>query len=245
MTRMDDETLRDLAPAYAMGTLPLPERVAFEAALAAHPWLREEVEAHRAVLDALATSERLAPPPALKARTMARLASADPLADVAAGLAPAVSAVAPARSGVTAAITAPATRPPRRLVPLGLAAALAASLLVALVQSVGRTRAESRLATTAAELAQLRRTVAAQDTRLRDAETTLASVLDPAGDLTVVRLTATGERVPGVRFYWNRATRRGVLRVAGLDRAPEGKAYQLWLIRDGTPVPRPVFNATA
>ncbi|MCU0619787.1 MAG: anti-sigma factor, partial [Gemmatimonadaceae bacterium] len=244
---MDDETLRDLAPAYAMGTLALPDRVAFEAALAAHAWLREEVDAHRAVLDALATDARVAPPDALKARVLARIASADPVGDVAAGLAPVAtdaadphrttgSATPPPRPIVVAGSDRRIVRTPRRwALPATLAAALAASIAIALSQRTLRTDAESRLAAAEGRVASLER-------RLDSASATLASVLDAEGDLTVVRLTATGAEVPGVRFYWNRTTHQGVLRIARLEPAPAGKAYQLWLIKDGIPLPMPAFN---
>lgn len=246
MMRMDDETLRDLAPAYAMGTLPLPERIAFEGALAVHAWLRDEVDAHRAVLDALATDARVAPPDALKARVMARIASADPVGDVTAGLAPAAAAPTPADTprsdrAVPRPVVVPggadAMRAPRRrwALPATLTAALAASIAVALSQRTLRTDAEARLAAAEGRVASLER-------RLDSASATLASVLDAEGDLTVVRLTATGAETPGVRFYWNRTTHRGVLRIARLEPAPAGKAYQLWLIKDGIPLPMPAFN---
>ncbi len=227
MTRLSDTELRDLAPAYAMGTLSLPERAAFEAALAEHAWLREEVEAHRAVLEVLATSERVTPPASLKERTMARIAQQ----------AAASREAAPARD----VIDISRARRPWAL-PAGLAAALAASLVVAVSQSVARSRAESLARSTQDQLGTLERQLADARARLDGATGTLAAILDPEGDLKVVRLTATGATVPGVQFFWNRKAQRGVLRVARLESAPAGKAYQLWIIQDGKPVPMPVFN---
>jgi anti-sigma-K factor RskA len=44
------------------------------------------------------------------------------------------------------------------------------------------------------------------------------------------------------RVVWNPTTREAVLVVSGLDPAPPGKAYEIWVIADGAPVPAGVFQ---
>lgn len=81
-----------------------------------------------------------------------------------------------------------------------------------------------------AELADLR----AAQTRQAD---TLLTVLG-AADLQ--RLSMSGDGAATV--LWSPAERRAVLVAHGLSALPEGKAYQLWLLRDGVPVPSRVFR---
>jgi anti-sigma-K factor RskA len=39
------------------------------------------------------------------------------------------------------------------------------------------------------------------------------------------------------RVVWNPATREAVLMASGLDPAPSGRSYELWVMADGAPVP--------
>jgi hypothetical protein len=76
MTPMTLDELRELAPAYVMGTLSDNEFAAFRAGLA-DPAISEALEAelsiHRAVAQSLASDFAVTPPPSLKARLEARL----------------------------------------------------------------------------------------------------------------------------------------------------------------------------
>lgn len=96
----------------------------------------------------------------------------------------------------------------------------------------------------------LRRSLSAADSslarmsaRLSERERLLTGILDPGVEL--VRLDATGEQPPAIRIYRNRVTRTAILHGTRLRPAPAGRAYQLWLIEDGQPIPSQVFNAAA
>ena len=257
---LDDATLRELAPLHAAGALEGEERAAFEAALATHPWLREEVASYRAVTDGLATATRLAPDAALRDRVLARIAatpaptgaalnddvrdadtsttdtrrSEAPGRDTPPAPAPltVVRGDAPARTPVTG------TAPARRLALALLGAALAAASLA--VVALRREASGLRAMLAASE----RRAAAVADT-LAARERTLDALLGGGRALLVVDLASPRAAAPGVQFLWNTASRTGALRAYGLPRAPEGRRYQLWLIERGRPVPMPVFDADA
>lgn len=54
------------------------------------------------------------------------------------------------------------------------------------------------------------------------------------------RVTMGGDGRNGM-VLWSPSAATGVLVAAGLDALPEGRAYQLWLMRGGVPVPSSVF----
>lgn len=98
------------------------------------------------------------------------------------------------------------------------------------------------------QVRRLGRDVAARDTALATRDSTLAeqqrrlaALLGP--EVQVVTLAATGDTPPGLTLHWNRATRTAVVHAYRLPAAPAGRAYQLWLIRDGQPVPSQIFNS--
>lgn len=216
MSPHDDASLRDLAAAYALGGLSAEETRAFEAALARDPSLAAEVASFREVNALLAEAGGTLPAdPALKARVMARVASEKER-----------QLPAPGRTA----------RPPARG-PLPWAIAAAALLVVTsalLYRDLGRTRTE--LQVTRADLVSARDSLAVQ-------AQTLVTLLGAGEDLAVVQLTATGAEPPGMRLFWNQRTGRGVLQAYRLPPAEAGRIYQLWLIRDGVPVPSQLFNS--
>lgn len=59
-----------------------------------------------------------------------------------------------------------------------------------------------------------------------------------AADLQRVSMRGDGTAT----VLWSPAQRQAVLVAQGLEPLPEGKAYQLWLMRDGVPVPSRVFT---
>jgi len=69
------DSLRDLAPGYALGALTPEETRSFEAALAASPELQREVAELRELNALLAQRDRLPPPPELKQRLRERIAA--------------------------------------------------------------------------------------------------------------------------------------------------------------------------
>src|SRR5262249_26139200 len=50
---------------------------------------------------------------------------------------------------------------------------------------------------------------------------------------------------PTMQFFWNLKTGKGMLYTAGLKPANADSVYQLWLIKDGKPVPSRTFNTGA
>lgn len=53
----------------------------------------------------------------------------------------------------------------------------------------------------------------------------------------IVQLTATGDRAPSARMFWNRATNRWTLVGHELGAPPVGRTYQLWLITTTSEAP--------
>jgi len=213
------DELRELAPAYVMDTLEPNERAAFEAALATSPDLAAEVAEQRAVVEALATEQSVSPPAGLRQSLLERIA-------------------AERRSGRQAVTPMSSAR--RRWVAPTLVTALAAALLLA----VGLQRQ------TASERDTLRAAVRARDSALAFAQTRLAArdseidaILTGERDLVLVHLASANTTGPGVQLFWNLKQGRGLLHAFRLTPAPTGRAYQLWLIKDGKPVPSRVFNS--
>lgn len=99
------DSMRDLAPGYALGALTPEETRSFEAALATSPELQREVAELRELNALLAQRDRQAPPPGLKQRLRERIG-------------------AEKRAAFPAAGARPRSRVPQLLLGLGLAASL-------------------------------------------------------------------------------------------------------------------------
>jgi anti-sigma-K factor RskA len=214
----EPQDLRDLAPAYALGALDPDEARAFEAALSRSEELRREVASYREAAALLAFQEYQTPPADLRARVLARVRAESPRHDI--PVVPIAEVRRPPRSG------------PDRALRVGLAAAL----LLAAWLGLERGTLTRRLAT-------LDSTLAATRTRLAAREETLNAILEPGVQLIV--LTASGEQPPGIQLFWDRQQNTAILHAFRLRPAPAGRAYQLWLIRGGRPIPSRVFNSEA
>jgi anti-sigma-K factor RskA len=90
------------------------------------------------------------------------------------------------------------------------------------------------------ELAQVGQHLERTSDRLRAREATLNSILEPGVQL--FQLTASGDSDPLVQLFWDRRRHRAVLHGFRLDSVPAGRAYQLWFIKDGVPVPSVTFR---
>lgn len=90
------------------------------------------------------------------------------------------------------------------------------------------------------ELAQLGQRLERTSDRLRAREATLNSILEPGVQL--FQLTASGDPDPLIQLFWDRQRHRAVLHGFRLDSIPQGRAYQLWFIKDGAPVPSVTFR---
>lgn len=208
------DPMRELIEEYALGILDDAERAAFEARLAQDPALQKDLGATMETLGALAFSTPAAPAPQLKDRVMAKISAGAP-----ASAATVLPFVAPTRSSRT---------------PIWLGAALAASLML-----IAKLSFDLRDAQKVARTAQVAATDQTRALAQRDA--TIAQLTDPAAEL--VPLAATGDAKPLIKAYVNRARRTMVLAASQLETLPAGRAYQLWFIVDGKPVPSVTFKS--
>lgn len=77
----------------------------------------------------------------------------------------------------------------------------------------------------------------------KDVEQNLAVLRDPNTATFIMR--GVEGRDPNYRanIYWNSSTETVYLDVKALPKAPQGKQYQLWALKDGKPIDMGVFNA--
>ena len=135
-----------------------------------------------------------------------------------------------------ASAPSPAKAPPRRSVPwLALAAGLAAVVGLGFGLAQLRTVRDLRQ-----ELAQIGGRLDRTSDRLRTREATLNAILEPG--VQMFQLTASGDPDPLIQLFWDRQRHRAVIHGFKLDSVPEGRAYQLWFIKDGAPVPSVTFK---
>jgi anti-sigma-K factor RskA len=207
----------DLAAAYALGALSPDEAQRFEAFLATSPEAQREVAEYREVAALLALGgDEAAPGEALRERVLARIGE-----------------------GKTRALPLAGGAGGRGAPWL----ALAASLLLAVGLGAGLVSVRGRLAEVETELAARDRTLAQTRQQLTEREATLNSILEPGVQL--FQLTASGDPEPGIQLFWNRQQHRAIVYGYRLKSVPAGRAYQLWFIKDGKPVPSVTFKPEA
>ena len=217
---MSEKDLLELAPLYALGALDGPDLEAFEKAAASDPKLRAEVRSFEKTLSALSLgSERVAPSATLRDRVLAN--------------------AAPRPSAKSAA---------SMRVPMALAAVLIVGLGLASARFwIDREDARDQLAAAASRA----RAVAALNedlqrdlklSRARAAELESVNRLLAAADTRVVTLGATPAWNGHGRVILNIASEHAALLVSGLERAPQGKTYQAWILAGGAPVPAGTFD---
>ncbi len=115
----------------------------------------------------------------------------------------------------------------------GLWVALAASLLLVMGLGAG-------VLSTGRQLAAAKQVAASAGQRLAEREATLDAILAPGVQL--VQLTASGDPEPGIQLFWDRQRHRAIVNGYRLRPVAQGKAYQLWFIKDGKPVPSVTFK---
>jgi anti-sigma-K factor RskA len=214
MSDVPMDPMHDLVEEYALGMLDGAELAAFEARLRSDPALQAEVAATLEALGSLAFSAAAKPAPHLKDRVMSQLAVPAPRVE---------------------AKVLPFTAPARRSrATIWLGAALAAAIM--LVAKLSFDLRDAQAANRSAQVAVSERTSA-----LAQRDSLIAQLTDPAAEL--VPLAATGDAKPVIKAYVNRARRTMMLSAAQLETLPAGKAYQLWFIVDGKPVPSITFKS--
>lgn len=231
------DELRDLAPGFVMETLTLEERADFERALrdpSTTAALTEELSAMREILGVVAGGTAAAPPTALRARVLDRIADEARTA----APAPAASTAPSAPATVVPITSAPSASRGGWAIPtiLTLAAAASTAIAVGLNSDLRRLRAE--LATQVALLDTTRATLAQRDTMLR-------TLTDAGNDLVLVRLAPNVNDGPSMQVYWNVKRGAAVVMASGLKQLATDRAYVLWMIRDGKPAAVALFRPDA
>jgi anti-sigma-K factor RskA len=212
------DRFRELAPLAALDALDGQDLVDFREHLPGCAECRAEMAAYEEVASRMGASIGAVPPPSrLRDRVLA---------------------------GVGAATGAPRmTRAAPRFWPATLAAAAALGLALGVLST--RTQLERLRDRTLAlqqEVDQAQREVAQLQEALVEARSVRDLVARPESRLTVL---AGLNPAPGARgrVIWNATTREAVLLASGLERAPAGKAYEIWVIgASARPVPAGVFQ---
>ena len=230
MSELEQGAPQDLAAAYALGALGPEEARAFEAYLATSPEVQQAVAEYREVAALLAGAGAADGPGAsLRDRVIStaprssgreRSANAGPPIPIDAARA----APAPRRSGI-------------------LPAALAASLIAAAALGVRDAQLGAALARRDSAATAARTQLATVQQQLAERQTTLERVLEPG--TRMFQLTQSGNPDPGVQIFWNRNRNEVLLHAYRLKPPATGRAYQLWFIRDGKPVPSVTFRSSA
>ncbi|MFL5517229.1 MAG: anti-sigma factor domain-containing protein [Gemmatimonadales bacterium] len=127
-------------------------------------------------------------------------------------------------------------RPTRGRGPTALWVALAASLIA--VAGLGLNLRAAR-----GELRDLRDLLSDTQGRLAAREATLNAIFEPG--VQMYQLTASGNPEPGMQLFYDRQRERVIIHGFRLPQVPENRAYQLWFIRDGKPVPSVTFKPEA
>jgi anti-sigma-K factor RskA len=216
MTNPGQESVLDLAAAYALGALSPEEVQRFEAFLATSPEAQREVAEFRDVAALLAIGESDAAPSAdLRSRVLARIGEAK---------------VAPLS----------AARPSRGRVPALYWGALAASILAAVGSTLSLVTLRSRVTGLDGALASVRSTLAETREMLRSREATLNFIFEPTTRL--YQLSASGNAQPGIQLFWDEKRNTAIIHGYAIKQVPSGREYQLWFIKDGKPVPSVTFT---
>ena len=221
---MISEAAQEQATLYALGLLDADEAAAFERERDADAELRALSAELRETVAALALSAEGDPPPSLKDRVMARVAT-ERRAAAGGTPVPVPVSIDPVKGKIVAG-------------PWGggwLPWALAATLMLccgALAWSRERWRREFS--------ALERKTVAVEVAvaRLREATPAPPLVAPEVNPLRAVAFcplepTEAGAALPRVAVLWDAARREGKLRVSKLPPPGEGKDYQLWVVEEG------------
>jgi anti-sigma-K factor RskA len=94
-----------------------------------------------------------------------------------------------------------------------------------------------------AQLAGATQRLAETSERLTEREATLNAIFEPG--VRMFQLTASGDPDPLIQLFWDRERNRAIVHGYKLEAVPEGRAYQLWFIKDGAPVPSVTFKPEA
>jgi anti-sigma-K factor RskA len=216
MSQADQETPQDLAAAYALGVLSPEESRRFEAFLSGSPETRREVAEYREVAALLALAgPEATPSPDLRDRVLSRMHG------------PLVHSIPAART------SGPVRRPgPAR-------GALAAGLIAAVGLGFGYVQLRE-VQDLRVQLGRAMQRLAETSNLLTQREATLNAIFEPG--VQMFQLTSSGDPDPGIQLFWDRQRHRAIVHGFKIKPVPQGRAYQLWFIKDGAPVPSVTFK---
>lgn len=246
------EELRDLAPAYVLGTIEADERAAFDRGRQNPEYtetLERDLDTHRTACELIATAQPVAPPPDLRARMLERIAAEKRAAEaiVATATPKHAAAVRQTPSSLAMRVVPPAA--PRAIIEHSarrqartawwtagvLATALAASVVVAVDFRNQTKELEERAVRDDARIART-------EIKLAERESTLQTLLAGRGNVVLVNLNPAQPMGPGMQVFWNVREGKAVVNAYGLASLASDRAYMLWMIRDGKPVPLKLFT---
>lgn len=249
MKSLSIDELRELAPAFVMGTLTSDELSEFNAAMnnpATAAELTAELDAHRAAMEFMATAHAVTPPASLAPRLLARIAHEQSLsmrsaetAEVAIPSIPrsidrAVDGEGAVRRAVR--VTPPyaqASTRPRSSASAWTTAgifglAMAASVFFAFTL-------QTRVRGLESELQAQRMVISRTSARLASRDSTVNALTLADKDLVVVRLVSNESVGPSMQVFWNQRTGEAVVHASRLAQIATNRAYCLWIIRNGKP----------
>ncbi len=217
---MTEDRWLELAPLHALGALDGEDLAGFEAHVSACPACAAELRAHEAVVALVPLGlQPVRPTLTVRQRVLERQDSKSAVA------------VAPAA--------------PRRPWATYLAAAAALVLgLGLLVVRWQRDRARVAAAEASAEAKRLEAELSVTQRDLAEAAAFRALVQRPGSLVTTLAGLAAAPKARA-RVVFDPVTREAILVASGLDPAPEGKAYEAWVIAGGAPVPIGLFRPDA
>jgi anti-sigma-K factor RskA len=223
MSHPEQESPLDLAAAYALGALAPDEVQRFEAFLATSPEAQREVAEFRDVAALLALAGVDAAPGAeLRQRVLARVEAEK---DMALGPAKGVGRGAGGSGARSSGL---------------IWGALAASLVAAVGLGVGYVDLRNQVGELRSEIASRELILARTRQQLIERDATLRAILEPGVQL--FQLTASGDPEPGIQLFWDQRRNQAIIHGFRLRPVPPGRAYQLWFIQDGKPVPSVTFK---
>jgi hypothetical protein len=118
--------------------------------------------------------------------------------------------------------------------------ALAASLLAVIGLGAALISLRGRVDALQTELAARDQTLSERERLLRAREATLNAILEPG--VKLFQLTSSGDPEPLIQLFWDQRRNVAILHGFQLKGVPQGRAYQLWFVKDGKPVPSITFK---
>lgn len=226
------ENEHGMTGAWALNALDAEEREQVRRYLAQDPEAAAEARAFEETAGELAASVTpLAPPPALKAAVMGRIATTRQLSPLPEEEDPVLEDAPPSTSTPPAA---PSTAPSAQVVPLDRyrasvrrsrwTAAAAAVLLVTTIVGAGLWNAER----TAQQEAQASLEAMASEQAVSDQEREMVSAIMSADDAS--HLAVPAEHGGSLEVMYSRGEQAMIVQPVGLPELPQDETYQLWMI---------------